>query len=235
VREGSLPAGVLAIPGILAFLAGSLGAYWVYVMQKGAPVKELTEKAPGLYHLVLDKWRVDELYERTVVAMVESLAETAALFDKWIVDGIIARLSSLLVAFFGSILRAVQTGVVHVYAAVMVVGLAVMGWFFVWHPQPHIAVREAQAGRYIVEAAPGLGYQFRWHVKSPDKPDTEAWVLREWAEVEVPAGETKVIKLEVKNAFQQTATGSFVVGAPPAGSAPPTTARAPGTPGVTVQ
>jgi NADH-quinone oxidoreductase subunit L len=227
VRDDAAKAGVLAIPGVFAFAIGSVGAYWVYVMQRGAPAKELTEKAPGLYRLVLDKWRIDELYERTVLGMVDSLAETAALFDKWFVDGIIARLTSLLVAFLGTILRAVQTGVVHVYAAVMVVGIAVMGWFFVWRPQATAVVREAQPGHYVVEASPGLGYQYRWRVKSPDKPDSEAWSRRQSVEVDVEPGETKLIKVEVKNAFERTAVGSFVVGTPAASSAAKPTAAVP--------
>ena len=55
----------------------------------------------GALPLVLDKWRVDELYEATVIAAVDSLAETAAAFDKTIVDGILARLTSLVVAACG--------------------------------------------------------------------------------------------------------------------------------------
>src|SRR6185436_5302509 len=120
------------------------------MQKKGAPAKELTVKVPGLYQLVLDKWRIDELYEATVIAGVESLAETSAMFDKWFVDGIISRLTALVVAAMGAVLRAFQSGVVHVYAAVMVMGIAVFGWFFVWHPNASATVREQSAGKYVV-------------------------------------------------------------------------------------
>jgi NADH-quinone oxidoreductase subunit L len=213
--------GLLLIPGLLAAAAGIGLAYWVYMQKKGAPAHELAEKAPGLYRLVLDKWRIDELYEATVIAGVDSLAETSAMFDKWFVDGIIARLTSLLIAALGAILRAFQSGVVHVYAAVMVLGMAVFGWFFVWHPQSSATVREQSAGKYVVEASPGLGYQFRWHSRNPDQPDVEAFSPRRTIEVEVAPGETKVVRVDVKNAFNRTSTGSVTLSreTAPSGSA----------------
>ena len=66
---------------------------------------------------MLDKWRVDELYEETVIVGVDALADTAASVDQGIVDCIIARLTALIVAALGTVLRVVQNGVVHVYAA----------------------------------------------------------------------------------------------------------------------
>jgi NADH-quinone oxidoreductase subunit L len=144
--------------------------------------------------------------------------------DKWLIDGIIARLTSLVVAAFGTLLRAFQTGVVHVYAAAMVVGIAIFGWFFVWQPQAGATVREQSSGKYVVEASPGLGYQFRWHSKTPDKPDSEAFTGRRTVEVDVSPGETKLVKLDVKNAFDRTTTSTVVVTRPspsPAGSAQP--------------
>jgi NADH-quinone oxidoreductase subunit L len=211
VKEGAPSAWLLAAPGVMAFLVGAGGAYFVYVMKKGVPAREITEKAPGLYRLILDKWRIDELYENTVIGAVDSLAETAAQFDKWFVDGIIARLTSLVVAAFGTVLRAFQTGVVHVYAAAMVVGVAVFGWFFVWQPQAHATVREQGSGRYVVEASPGLGYTFRWHSKTPDQPDSDAFSVRRSVEVDVQPGETKLVRVDVKNAFNRTTTGTVAV------------------------
>jgi NADH-quinone oxidoreductase subunit L len=216
VPEGSLGPWLLAWPGIFACFFGGGAAYFIYVMKGGAPAKELTAKIPRLYQLVLDKWRIDELYQATVISMVDSMADTAALFDKWVIDGIIARLTALVVAAAGSILRAFQSGVVHVYAAVMVVGMAIFGWFFMVQPQARASVRESSPGKYLVEAAPGLGYEFRWHSRSPDQPDAEAWTQRRSIEVDVPSGETKVIKVEVKNAFRQTSTGTVTLSAPAA-------------------
>jgi NADH-quinone oxidoreductase subunit L len=188
-----------------------VAAYFVYVMKNGAPVRELAEKVPRLYELVLDKWRIDELYDATVVAAVEAFADTAALFDKWVIDGIIARLTSLVVAAAGAILRAFQTGVVHVYAAIMAVGLAGFGWFFVWQPQARAMVREDVPGKYHVEATPGLGYRFRWHTRDPERPDNENFGTNRAIEFELAPGETKIVKVDVKNAFNRTATGTVSI------------------------
>src|SRR5262249_2799148 len=112
----------------LAFAVGTAAAYWVYIVNKGKPARDIMLKVPGLYRWALDKWRVDELYEKTVISGVDALADTAASVDQGIVDFVIARLTALIVAAAGTILRVVQNGVVHVYAAMMVVGIAVLGW-----------------------------------------------------------------------------------------------------------
>jgi NADH-quinone oxidoreductase subunit L len=216
VPESSPSALLLAVPGIIVFFVGSFLAYFAYVMKNGAPARALAQRVPRLYQLVLDKWRIDELYENTVIAGVEAFAETAALFDKWIIDGIIARLTSLVVAAAGALLRAFQTGVVHMYAAVMAVGLGALGWFFVWQPQARTVVREEVPGKYTVEASPGLGYRFRWHSRAPDEPDAPPFTSTRTIRFELAPGETKVVKVEVMNAFNRTATGSLTVSRPAA-------------------
>src|SRR5262249_32888153 len=143
---------------VAAFAIGVGGAYWVYAMQNGEPAKRLVEAAPGLYALVRDKWRIDELYEETILGAVDSLAEFSVWADKWLVDGIIAKLSAFTVRAFGTVLRYAQTGRVQAYAAVMVLGLAGVGWFFVRsHPQTTVTADDA-TGAYTVAIAPGLGY-----------------------------------------------------------------------------
>ena len=88
----------LASGGIIAFLVGTGVAYWMYILRAGEPAKAMAEASPGLYLAsLLDKWRIDELYEVTVLAMVDALADTFAAFDMAVVDGILARLSALLV------------------------------------------------------------------------------------------------------------------------------------------
>ena len=203
----------LAGGGIAAFLIGTALAWWVYVAKKGEPAKRAAEAVPALYQLVLDKWRIDELYEATVISGVDSLAETSAAFDSTFVDGILARLTALVVAAAGTILRTFQNGVVHVYAAFMVVGLAVTGWFFTV-PHPNATVLDAGNSEYVLTAAPGVGYAYRWHADGDGKPESPDFGNNTTLKVHVEPGKTATVNLEVKNAFGLVRTKAFRIARP---------------------
>jgi len=215
-REGAehleLP---LMLGGIGAFVVGSGIAYWMYIAQKGAPAARLAEQAPGLHRLLLDKWRIDELYEATVLSAVDALAETAAAFDQSFVDGILAKLTALVVAAFGTILRTLQNGVVHFYAAVMVVGLAAMGWFFVT-PHPDATVTPEGNGDYTLVAGPGIGYGYRWDGDGDGKPDKDVFDGTQQIKLHLEPGKSIVIRLEVMNAFGLTNVRAIPVSRPSA-------------------
>jgi NADH-quinone oxidoreductase subunit L len=203
----------LALGGIGAFTIGTALAWWVYVSQRGAPAKRLAQSQPGLYRLLLDKWRIDELYEATVIAAVDSLAETAAAVDKSLVDGILARFTSLVVAASGTVLRAFQNGVVHVYAAMMVVGLAVIGWFFAV-PHPNATVVDAGHDDYVVTAAPGVGYAYRWDADGDGKPEKKDFGADTSLKVHVEPGKSQTVGLEVRNSFGLVRTKTIQVARP---------------------
>ena len=200
----------LALGGVGAFLVGTALAYWMYVAQKGEPARKLAAAQPGLYKLLYDKWRIDELYDATVVAAVDSLAETSAAFDKFFIDGIIAKLSALIVSAAGTILRAFQNGVVHVYAAMMVVGLAAIGWFYV-APHPDATVTEGEGGDYTIAAGPGMGYAYRWDADGNGQMDTTDFGTQDHVKVHLEPGKSQVVGLEVKNAFGLSRTRQFTV------------------------
>jgi NADH-quinone oxidoreductase subunit L len=191
----------LALGGIAAFVVGSGVSYWMYVMKLGAPAKQLAEAQPALYRLVLDKWRIDELYDRTVLAAVDALADTAAAFDQSVVDGILARLSALVVAGLGTLLRAFQNGVVHVYAAMMVLGVAAIGWFFVAPHADATVTADGTNGDYVVLAAPGMGYTYQWDANGDGKPDKEGFGAETQVKLHLEPGATQTVRLGVKNAF----------------------------------
>ncbi len=192
----------LAGGGILAFAVGSGVAYWMYILEGGRPGDEWARSVPGLYRLVLDKWRIDELYDVTVVAAVDALADTSAAFDQAVVDGIIAKLPALLVALFGSVLRAFQTGVVHVYAASMAIGLAGFGWFFIIpHPAATVASVGRETGDFVVTAAPGPGYQYRWDVDGNGEFDSDRTSDQGSAKVHLDEGSSRNVLIEATSAF----------------------------------
>ncbi len=190
----------LAIGGVSAFLIGTGLAYWMYVVEKGKPAAKLAADFPGVHQFLLDKWRVDEFYDATVISMVDSLADTSAAVDRGIVDGILARLTAAVVAASGTVLRALQNGVVHVYAAMMVVGLAVMTWFFAV-PHANATIVDAGNDDYVVTAAPGVGYGYRWDADGDGQPDHPEFAQNQTVKLHVEPGKSQTVTLEVKNAF----------------------------------
>jgi NADH-quinone oxidoreductase subunit L len=192
---------------LVAVAVGAGAAYYVYAQMQGEPARAFTEKFPGLHRLVYDKWRVDELYEETVIGAVDSLAEFGAWADKWIVDGILAKLSAFIVRGTGSLLRQIQTGRIQAYAAVMVVGLGLVGWFLIApHASAKVQANHAD-GAYSVAATPGLGYSYRWDGEGDfgDKSSLSFSLDRD---------KTRTVKLEVKNAFGQVAERKFELSRP---------------------
>jgi len=217
-------------PGVAAFLGGTGAAMVVYLNKGGAPEESFKKAMPGLYRLIYDKWRIDELYDATVVGMVDALADIFTIADKWIIDGIIAKLSAALVGFFGTVLRTFQTGRVQVYSAAMVLGLGGVGWFLLW-PHADATLDESKlraAGEVVITAAPGPGYTYRWEGTGADQKDFGA--TRE-VRINLGPGEKKDVKLHVRNAFAQEATQTFAITRPgrglpgsvmpPGGAVPP--------------
>jgi len=153
------------------------------------------------YHTVKERQvGLDYVYDRSVIVGVDALADTAASVDQGLVDFVIARLSALIVAALGTLLRVVQNGVVHVYAAMMVLGLAVVGWFFV---QPHAdaSVTDLGNGDYVIAASPGTGYGYRWYPDAKGAAQNEKFSATDSLKVHLDEGTTKTVKLEVHNAF----------------------------------
>ncbi len=191
----------LLVPGVLAFAGGGALAYWMYIVEAGKPARAWAASAPGLHRMLLDKWRIDELYDVTVVAAVDALADTSAAFDQAVVDGLVAKLPSLLVAVFGSVLRAFQTGVVHVYAAFMVIGLAGVGWFFVVPHPAAIVTAVKDSGDYVVTAAQGLGYQYRWDADGNGQLDSTVASDQASIKLHLDEGKSQVVLVEATSAF----------------------------------
>jgi NADH-quinone oxidoreductase subunit L len=197
----------LAFGGIAAFAFGSGLAWWMYQKEHGEPARRLAESQPALHRFLLDKWRVDELYDWAVVGVVDALADTFAMIDTYIIDGIIARFTAVVISGLGSFLRIFQTGVIHGYAAIMVVGMACFGWFFVT-PHPSTTIVESN-GDYTITAGPGIGYSYRWDADGNGSFDSDKFSDQTSIKVHLDAGKTKTVKLEVKNAFELTKSASI--------------------------
>ena len=199
----------LLLPGILAFILGTVGAGWVYLIANARPAHWFVKRFPRLYQLVYDKWRIDELYKETIVGTLELIADICVWFDKWIVDGILSRVTSFLVALIGSSLRLFQTGRVQTYAAFIVLGLGFVGWFMT---TPHAAAAissDHELGKYTITAEPGLGYSYRWDSNGDGQFETNGFSGQSSIDVELDRTERRTVTLQVRDAFGREATRKF--------------------------
>jgi NADH-quinone oxidoreductase subunit L len=212
IGHGAVATGAAAAAvgiSIVAALGGLGVAYWMYAMQAGEPAKQLAEAAPGVHRTLLGKYWVDELYEEIVIGPVDTLADAAVWVDRWLVDGIIAELTSGAVRVVGTLLRLLQTGRVQVYATAMTAGLVGLGWFFA---RPHATAQtfgDAAAGTYRVVAAPGLGYAYRWDADGDGEWDTDAFGPTRDVSFALQRDQERTIRLQVKNAFGLRASRDF--------------------------
>lgn len=203
----------MAIPGTLAAVAGIGFAYFNYQMKDGEITANLAEQLPGLHELLLDKWRVDELYEATVLGAVDELAITAVFADKWVIDGLLAKLTALVAEGLGHALRLIQTGRIQVYSAAISLGTVALVAFF-YLPHADAVVSGAEDGTFKVTAAGGVGYTFRWDADGDGKLDSEEFGTMNEVGVQLDPGKSKTVVLEVRNAFGRTTRREFQVTRP---------------------
>ena len=201
---------------VSAFVVGVYVAYNFYVQREGKPAAELQARFPAVHSFLSDKWRIDEFYEETILGAVDSLADICVWADRWIVDGILARFSAFLVSVAGSILRYVQTGRLQTYSAMTVLGLVLVGCYVV-APQDNVRTEFDHAGgNYSIEAAPGFGYSYRWDADGDEEGewDSEEFGSTNKVSFSLAPEKTRVVRLEVKNAFGQVNQEKFEVTRP---------------------
>ncbi len=158
----------LAAAGGVGAMATGIGLAWFWYLKEG---RMPMAQPSGISKWMMNKWYVDELYEATVIRATRGLAIFAAAIDKYFVDGILARATALGVSLLGWLSTRIQNGVVYTYGAVMVLGMAVLAWWFVY-PHPSL---EGTATRTDVTwtSGQGLGYEYRWDVDDDGEMDTE--------------------------------------------------------------
>ena len=109
-------------------LAGVLGiglSYLFYGNPSLIPGR-ITARIRPLYQLSLDKFRVDEIYDRIVIGPTMILTRIAAFFDTYIIDNLV-RLVALMPRLLGrDLLAPYQNGLIQYYAAVTAFGVAGM-------------------------------------------------------------------------------------------------------------
>jgi NADH-quinone oxidoreductase subunit L len=106
-------------------LIGIAGAYYVYVLNPTLP-DQFAQKWQALYQGSLNKWYVDEAYDRTIVRPTFSAAsELWKRVDVAVIDGAVNGVARA-IAWSGWVLRLTQSGQVQHYALGMALGVVVI-------------------------------------------------------------------------------------------------------------
>ncbi|MEK7293712.1 MAG: proton-conducting transporter membrane subunit, partial [Nitrospirota bacterium] len=116
---------VIMIVATLMGLTGIAAAYYVYVISPGLPDR-LAQQWQRLYRLSLNKWFVDEAYDRTVVRPTFALADQLwRRVDMAVIDGAVNGVARA-VAWWGWLMRLFQSGQTQHYALGMTLGAVVI-------------------------------------------------------------------------------------------------------------
>jgi NADH-quinone oxidoreductase subunit L len=127
-RDGLLMLGLVL--GTALGLAGIAIAYRVWVQRPGTAAV-VRERLRPLYLLLVNKWYFDELYDALVVRPVAAAGRFATdTFERVFVDETLIGGTTSLVRAGSAAVRAVQSGFVRYYAALLVLGLTGVGFYF---------------------------------------------------------------------------------------------------------
>ncbi len=128
---GSSAEGTLMVMAIVIAFIGIFVAYLFYIKNPELP-KKFVAKWHGLFHVVHNKYFVDEFYGFIFVKGLFKLGAFCKNFvDEVIIDGTINAVVSLL-DIVGSVIRRIQSGIMEGYAFAMIVGaIIVVGYLIV--------------------------------------------------------------------------------------------------------
>ncbi len=151
-----------AAAGWVALIAGTVaglgGIALAYAKYNNKPWHAAEQLSP-VHQFLMDKWRIDELYDVIVVRPLSFSAQLAGNVDRIAVDGL-TKLAAMGVQASGFLFTRLQNGVVHAYGAATVLGLLGMTWW-VLYPHPHVDVSTKGDAAHFIAGA-GLGYEYRW-------------------------------------------------------------------------
>jgi len=129
---------ILAVLGLIPALEGipvavmtgssltgiALGA-WLYLQPQRRPVDWAF--LADWQDLLANDFYTPKLYRASVVFVVRIISEITALFDRYVVDGLV-NLTSLVVLAGGQVLKYTTSGQLQAYVLTIVVGVALLGW-----------------------------------------------------------------------------------------------------------
>jgi NADH-quinone oxidoreductase subunit L len=120
---------LLMVVSVAVAIAGIFLARSWYLRAKRTPDR-LAEAVPGAYALLVNKYYVDELYDKAIVSPLVSGSDKLLwkIVDVGIIDRLVNALARAIAAVSRTV-RVVQTGVAHNYMLVFLAGVvAIIGW-----------------------------------------------------------------------------------------------------------
>ena len=119
----------LALSSVIAIVSLAC-AYWIWVRKPGTSAA-IQARLPWLHRLFINKWYFDEAYSFFVVRPVVWIGQWAQdSFERVVIDGLFIGGSSGLVKAGSAAVRAIQTGLIRAYAALVLGGLSVVLLYF---------------------------------------------------------------------------------------------------------
>jgi NADH-quinone oxidoreductase subunit L len=116
--------------GTVAGIAGIGVAYYVWVKNPGLS-ERVRRRLSALYELFVNKWYFDELIDALVVRPSRWFGSFAQqTFERVFVNGVLVGGSTGVVRAGSSAVRAAQTGFLRYYAALLVLGMVVIAFYF---------------------------------------------------------------------------------------------------------
>ena len=116
--------------GTLIGLAGIALAYGLYVKRRHAPAR-IRERAGLLHRLFVNKWYFDELIETLIVRPFAWFGRFARnTFERVVVNGLLVGGTSTVVRAGSQAVRAVQSGFLRAYAALLLLGVCGLALYF---------------------------------------------------------------------------------------------------------
>ncbi|MGO9416454.1 MAG: NADH-quinone oxidoreductase subunit L, partial [Syntrophobacteraceae bacterium] len=116
---------------VVIVFGGILFAYTMYMKKRSLP-GTLAAGNPSLYRLLLNKWYVDELYEKTVIKPLRSISDFLWKgIDVVVIDGLVNSTAGFFMKC-GVTWKSSQTGNVQRYAVSFLVGVFVLVAYYMY-------------------------------------------------------------------------------------------------------
>jgi NADH-quinone oxidoreductase subunit L len=112
-------------------VAGVAAAYYCYLVNPRVP-ESIARTFSGVYRVLDNKYYLDRINEVVFAGGARLLGSGFwKVGDQALIDGLAVNGSARLVGWFAGVLRWVQSGFVYHYAIAMIVGVALLVWWFV--------------------------------------------------------------------------------------------------------